>query len=434
MPSKLAQWLRYQEQVNPRGVDLGLDRVRAVWQRMGGRSPARCVVTVGGTNGKGSTVALLESMFRAFGWRTGAYISPHLPRYNERICLNGVELADAEFIASFERIEAARGKTLLTYFEFATLAALDLFTSAQLDVALLEVGLGGRLDAVNIVGADVAVITSIGLDHTAWLGPDRDSIGREKAGIARRGRPVIIGDPDPPAGLLNTLTACGARSELAGRDFIVQRQRCGWRWHHADGIVLELPDPAMAGSVQYANGATAIAALHALRTNDKPVFTKGALAATASAGLRHARVPARLQSLGGDPELIVDVAHNPQAAQALVSWLMAQPAAPVHAVYGALDDKNVAGVLGILGPHVRHWHLAGLDGESLRGLAATTLVMQAQKVLPRAVLTSYVDVSTALDAARAAAQPGHRILAFGSFFLVSAVLRSKNTWNDDGVC
>jgi dihydrofolate synthase/folylpolyglutamate synthase len=422
MSRNLAEWLAYQERVNPRSIELGLERVRGVWQRMGAPAPARHVVTVGGTNGKGSTVALLEAMLQAAGLRTGCYTSPHLLRYNERIRIDGADADDAALVASFERIEAARGDIPLTYFEFGTLAALDLFARVGLDVAILEVGLGGRLDAVNIVDADVAVVTTVDLDHMDWLGPDRDSIGREKAGIARAGRPAIVGEAEPPAGLLDALAAYGARVERAGVDFHAERRAHDWRWRHRDGTVLELPDPALAAPVQYANAAAAIAALHVPQADGRRLLPAGALAEAAAAGLRGVRVPARLQALGGDPALFVDVGHNPQAARALAAWLDAQPPARTHAVYGALSDKDVAGVIAALGGRVVHWHLAGLERDTPRGLPSAALAGTLARTLPQAAFDAHADVAAALAAARAAAQPGERILAFGSFFVATAVL------------
>jgi len=422
MSRTLADWLAYQERVNIHSIELGLDRVREVWQRMGAPAPAKRVVTVGGTNGKGSTVALLEAMLLAADLRVGAFTSPHLLEYNERVRINGANADDAALIASFERIETARGSIPLTYFEFGTLAALDLFARADLDVAVLEVGLGGRLDAVNIIDADVAAITTVDLDHMGWLGPDRDSIGREKAGIARPGRPAIVGELDPPAGLLEALAARGAQVERAGIDFGVERHQDGWRWRHRDGSAMELPDPALAAPVQYANAATAIAALHAL---DLETLTPSAFFAAVSAGLHEVRVPARLQSIGGEPPVIVDVGHNPQAARALAEWLDAQPPTRVHAVYGALADKDVAGVIGALGARIDHWHLAGLDRATPRGMAVAALAAILQQTLPQATHDEHVDVAAALAAARATAQPGERILAFGSFFVASAVLAER---------
>jgi dihydrofolate synthase / folylpolyglutamate synthase len=431
MTRNLAEWLPYQGRVNVRSIELGLDRVREVWQRMGAPAPARRVITVGGTNGKGSTVALLEAMLTAAGLRVGAFTSPHLVDYNERIRIDGANVDDTALIASFERIEAARGAPSddaipLTYFEFGTLAALDLFARAGLDVAVLEVGLGGRLDAVNIIDADVVIITTVDMDHMDWLGLDRNSIGREKAGIARAGRPAIVGELDPPAGLLDALAACGARVERAGLDFHIERHADGWRWQHRDGIAMELPDPALAAPVQFANAAAAIAGLHALWADDLSFASKDVFAAV-STGLHEVRVAARLQSLGGDPALIVDVGHNPQAARALAEWLDIQPAARVHAVYGALADKDVTGVIRALGARIDHWHLAGLDHATPRGLAATALAEILQQTLPRATFDAHVDVATALAAARAMAQPGERILAFGSFFVAGAIVAERNT-------
>lgn len=421
MSRTLAEWLVYQQQVNPHAIELGLDRVRSVWQRMGAPAPAHKVVTVGGTNGKGSTVALLEAMLQGAGLRVGAYTSPHLLAYNERIRIAGQDIDDAALIASFERVEAARGDTLLTYFEYGTLAALDLFARAKLDVAVLEVGLGGRLDAVNIIDADVAVITTIDLDHMEWLGPDRDSIGHEKAGIARAGRPVIVGEDDPPNGLLDTLSAIGARIERAGADFTVERHADGWRWRHRDGTAMELPTLPLAAPVQYANAAAAIAALHELWSGGGPLAPADAFVAVCR-GLRHVHVAARLQALGGNPPLFVDVGHNPQAARVLAAWLDAQPAARTHAVYGALADKDVAGVIGALGARIDHWHLAGLDQASPRGMNAATLAATLQKTLPQARHDEHADVVAALAAARSSAATGERILAFGSFFVAAAVL------------
>lgn len=426
MSRTLAEWLIYQEQVNVRSIELGLDRVRAVWQRMGAPAPARRVITVGGTNGKGSTVALLEAMLLAAGLRVGTFTSPHLLAYNERVRILGVDADDAALVASFERIEAARAASgdaavPLTYFEFGTLAALDLFARASLDVAVLEVGLGGRLDAVNIVDADVAAITTVDLDHMDWLGCDRDSIGREKAGIARPGRPVIVGELAPPAGLLDALVAHGADLQRAGIDFHAERQADGWQWRHRDGLAMALPDPALDAPVQWANAATAIAALHALFADD-PAISPTQLFAAIRSGLRKVRVPARLQSLGGDPALVVDVGHNPQAARALAAWLDTQPVRQVHAVYGALADKDVAGVLQALGTRVSHWHLAGLDQASARGMDVHALAAALHASLPYARSGAHADVAAALAAARATAHPGDLILAFGSFHVASAVL------------
>ncbi|MEO5810696.1 MAG: bifunctional tetrahydrofolate synthase/dihydrofolate synthase [Rhodanobacter sp.] len=429
MSRTLAQWLTYQERVNVHSIELGLDRVGRVWQRMGAVAPARRVITVGGTNGKGSTVAMLEAMLLAAGLHVGGFTSPHLLRYNERVRVDGTDVDDATLVAAFERIEVARGDIPLTYFEFGTLAALDVFAralngAAALDVAVLEVGLGGRLDAVNIVDADLALITTVDLDHMEWLGPDRDSIGREKAGIARAGRPAIVGQLDPPDGLLDTLGAIGAKVQRAGVDFRAERGVAGWSWIHRDGTGMILPDPALAAPVQWENAAAAVAALHALCA-DGSWLTPAALFAAVTHGLQEVRVSARLQVLGGDPVLVVDVGHNPQAARALAQWLDAQPPRRVHAVYGAMADKDVAGVIAALGDRVVLWHLGGLERETPRGMAISGLVDVLHKTLPLAPCDAHADIPSALAAARALAQPGECILAFGSFYVARAVVSAN---------
>jgi dihydrofolate synthase / folylpolyglutamate synthase len=419
MTRTLGEWLSYQERTHPREIELGLARVRTVWEAMGAPRPAPIVITVGGTNGKGSTVALLEGMLRAAGYRTGCYTSPHLLRYNERIRIDGVDASDDALVASFERIEAARGAIPQTYFEFGTLAALDLMARASLDVAILEVGLGGRLDAVNIVDADVAVVTTVDLDHQDWLGNDRDSIGREKAGIARAGRPAIVGEPDPPRGLLDALRAIGATIIRADETYTadVPNGAGAWRWEHQDGTSFALPLPALDAPVQIANAATAIAAIHALgsRVDVSPEAIRHALAAV--------RVAGRLQCIADHPRTLVDVGHNPQAARALAAWLDAQPASGrVFAVYGALADKDIAGVVTAIGARIDRWFLAGLDRDTPRGLAAGALAATVAAALPDAASAAYATVADAWAAARACAGEDDTVLLFGSFFVAAAAL------------
>ncbi|UPG93189.1 bifunctional tetrahydrofolate synthase/dihydrofolate synthase [Luteibacter aegosomatissinici] len=425
MTRTLDQWLAYQETTNVHEIELGLDRVRAVWQAMGAPRPAPVVITVGGTNGKGSTVALLEGMLRAAGYRTGCYTSPHLVHYNERVRIEGVDAGDAQLIASFERIEAARGTLPQTYFEFGTLAAIDVMSRAHIDVAILEVGLGGRLDAVNIIDADAVVITTIDLDHQAWLGNDRDSIGREKAGIARAGRPAVVGELDPPEGLLDALRGAGAVIERAGSSFwwdvsVGERGAGHWQWFHTDGTTLDLPRPALAAPVQYANASAAIACLHALRER------LAVPAAAVASALANVHVEGRLQRVGERPLTLVDVGHNPQAARALADWLDAQPdMGRVMAVYGALADKDVAGVIAALGDRIDHWFLAGLDRDTPRGLPAAALEEAFLVALPGAAREGYPDVDSAWRAARQASTADDTVLLFGSFFVASAVLTTR---------
>ncbi len=430
----LGEWLRYQQQIHARGIDMGLDRVREVWQRMGAPRPAPVAITVGGTNGKGSTIAFLEAMLRAGGMRVGAYTSPHILRYNERVRVDDVEVDDAALVAAFERIESARGDTSLTYFEFGTLAAFDVFARAGLDVALLEVGLGGRLDAVNIVDADCAVVVTVDLDHMEYLGPDREAIGREKAGVFRPGRPAIIGETDPPQSLLGYANAVGAQPQILGRDFGWSPQDGALEWWHRDpaapryiapaqraaGIVVHR-ELALEGAFQYRNAATAIAALHAL--GDRVRWRVQAIEKRTDGAESQAFLAGRLQHLASRPDLVVDVGHNPQAARELAHWLDRHPVAGVtRAVFGALADKDVEGVVAALGARIDHWYLAGLAGESPRGETAARLVARVRAVLPQASIRECGDIPAALTMARADADAADRILAFGSFHVVAPVL------------
>jgi len=418
----LDEWLEYQQSVHALGVDLGLARVREVWQRLGAPRVAPIVITVGGTNGKGSTVAFLEAMLAAAGKRVGCYTSPHLLRYNERVRVAGVDADDAVLIDAFERIEAARlaqpGQPItLTYFEFGTLAALWIFAQSGLDAAVLEVGLGGRLDAVNIIDADAAVVTTIDLDHQDWLGNEREQIAREKAGILRPRRPAIIGDAAAPAALAQSALDIGAQVFQAGRDYHFEPAASGWRWQ-TQGREIALPEPILAAPVQRANAAAAIATLHTLR--DRIEIGNTALAA----GVRNARVAARLQRFRklGTAELVIDVAHNPQAAEVLGRWLEQAPTpGRTLAVFGALVDKDIPGIVEPLAAKIDRWFVGSLDAETPRGLAGSDLVarMSTTEAPPH---DTFADIDRALDAAFAAAQPGDRVLAFGSFHVAAPAL------------
>ncbi|MDE2085241.1 MAG: bifunctional tetrahydrofolate synthase/dihydrofolate synthase [Xanthomonadaceae bacterium] len=415
----LADWLDYQQRTHPRSIELGLDRVREVWRRLGTPAPAPVVITVGGTNGKGSTVAFLEAMLATMGRRVGCYTSPHLLRYNERIRVAGADADDALLIDAFARIEAARGAdstnpVALTYFEFGTLAALWIFAQSGLDAAVLEVGLGGRLDAVNIVDADAAIVVTVDLDHQDWLGNDVDVIGREKAGIFRKDRPAIVGMREPPRGLLDEAARIGARIVRAGHDFRISPQIDSWRWD-CGGESLLLPQPDLAAPCQIDNAAAAIMALHALRDRI------GRDAAAIARGVRAARVTARLQRLHKNDagELVIDVGHNPQAARVLAQWLAAHPPRGRNlAVFGALADKDVAGIVEPLLPHIAQWHLCGLDADSPRGLSATHL----RERMPPAKSDAHASAAVALDAAALRAGAEDRLLAFGSFFVAAPAL------------
>ncbi len=415
MSRTLADWLGFIERQHPRSIEMGLDRIRAVATRLALTRPARHVVTVGGTNGKGSTVAFIEAIARAAGLRVGAYTSPHLLAYNERVRIDGVDADDASLVAAFDAVEAARGDTSLTYFEYGTLAALWLFERAQLDLVVLEVGLGGRLDATNLVDADVAVITTVDIDHQDYLGDDREAIGREKVGIARAWKPLVLGDDDPPSSVLRHAYAIGASAVRSGCDFFfeaIDDER--WRWREV-GFEIELPRPRLAAPVQLRNAAVAIAALRALDVE----LPEQALVD----GVAGARVRARLERLERDGvEIVVDVGHNPQAARELARWLALEPArGDVIAVFAVLTDKDVPGIVEPLAGAVAHWHLAGLLDHGPRGGTAAEL----QARMPPGVrdCALHEDVAAALAAAREASRPGDRIIVFGSFHTAADALR-----------
>ena len=416
MHATLEEWLAYIERQHPRSIELGLARIRGVAARMALGRPAGRVVVVGGTNGKGSTVAFLEAIGLAQGWKVGAYTSPHLLRFNERVRIDGREATDEALVAGFAAVEAARGETPLTYFEYATLCALWLFERAGLDLAVLEVGLGGRLDAVNLVDADAAIITTVDLDHQDWLGPDVESIGFEKAGIARAGRPLVLGDDDPPASVLRHAYAIGAPAWRIANDFFAERlDTGGWRWREV-GFAMDLPPPALDAPVQLRNAACAIAALRALDAEE------AITPATFARGIAIARIRGRLQRFNRDGvEVVVDVGHNPQAARALSAWLRAQPAKPTQAVFAALGDKDSAGVVAALADDIAAWHLAGSQAAGPRGQSVEDLA-NALAGTAAAAGSRHADVGAALHAAIAAAAPEGRVLVFGSFHAAAAGL------------
>jgi dihydrofolate synthase/folylpolyglutamate synthase len=412
----LDDWLAYIERQHPQNIALGLERVGAVAARMGLEKPATSVITVGGTNGKGSTVAFVEAIARAAGWRVGAYTSPHLLRYNERVRIAGAEADDAALVAAFDAVESARGDTPLTYFEYGTLAALWLFQRSALDLVVLEVGLGGRLDAVNLVDADVAVITTVDLDHQDWLGDDREAIGAEKAGIARPWRPLVLGEDAPPTSVLDHAYRIGASAVRAGCDFFIEPvDDARWRWREV-GVELDLPMPRLAAPVQLRNAATAIAALRAL---DRPLDD-----ASIARGVAAASVPGRLQRFDQHGrEVVVDVGHNPQAARELAEWLRIAPASGrTAAVFAALADKDVAGVAQALAPQVDRWFLAGLAEAGPRGGGVDAFAQRLADT-PAADGDRHPTVDDALAAALAQSDRGDRILVFGSFHTAAAALR-----------
>jgi dihydrofolate synthase/folylpolyglutamate synthase len=403
----LADWLAYIERQHPQPIALGLDRVLEVYSNL--KIGIECpIVTVGGTNGKGSTCAMLEAILQAGGYRTGLYTSPHLLRYNERVRIGGREAGDGALCDAFAAVERARASVPLTYFEFGTLAALRLFSEARLDALILEVGLGGRLDAVNVLDADCAVLTSVGIDHVEYLGGTREQIGLEKAGIFRPGRPAIVADPSPP----ETVLHANANLQLIGRDFGYLAQGTQWTYWGPLGKRPGLAHPALRGAVQLRNASAALAALDSLRER-LPLAMQDV-----RRGLAEASLPGRFQVLPGRPQLILDVAHNPEAAAVLAANLGDSGYAPeTIAVVGMLKDKDIAGVLRAVAPRITRWHLATLPGP--RGADARLLSSVLLEMKVKTPVEMHPSVAEALAAAKREAGENDKIVVFGSFLTVA---------------
>lgn len=421
LPVTLLDWLAYIERVHTRPIDLGLERVRSVSRALG-QSQTVPIITVGGTNGKGSTCAMLESMLRHAGYRIGLYTSPHLLRYNERVRVDGSAVGDEDLCSAFAAVDKARGETGLTYFEFGTLAAWQVFSGRCLDAVILEVGLGGRLDAVNIFDADCAVLTSVDLDHMEYLGPTREDIGFEKAGIFRAACPAVIGDASPPKRLLEHAKAVGASLQLIGRDFGYVPQDRQWQYWSTIGGTLQrrsgLAWPALRGANQLLNASVALAALDALG-RQLPVSMQDV-----RRGLAELDLPARFQVLPGRPAVVLDVAHNPQAAGVLAANLGDMSfAARTWAVFGMLRDKDIAGVVRQMQGRVDRWLVCSLDGP--RAAAAEDLadVLRSAGVAESTV-ECFPEPGDAYRAARDRADENDRIVVFGSFLTVAGVMRA----------
>ena len=422
---RLSDWLAWQQALHPSAIDLGLERVRRVLARLRWRRPACPIVTIGGTNGKGSSVALLAHILAEAGYRVGTLTSPHLLRYNERITIAGREISDASLVAAFARIDAARAGDTLTFFEFNTLAALLVFETAGLDAIVLEVGLGGRLDAVNVVDADVAVITSIALDHCDWLGHDLDTIAREKAGIMRTARPVIFGSREVPTAIGEVAGALGSDLQCLGRDFDWTRTRRasagdpeGWHWRGRQGGLEGLPRPALPGDIQFDNASAVLAAVACLSVR-LPVGR-----AAIERGLMQVRLPGRFQVIGPSEcsraEWILDVAHNPHAAHSLARQLAQRPCdGRTIAVCGILGDKDAAGIVARLQVAMDAWIVVGLD--SPRALEPGLLADRLRQAGAGQV-SDAPDVAAGCQAAETMARPGDRIVVFGSFLTVGPAL------------
>lgn len=410
----LDQWLSYLEAIHPAEIDLGLDRVLMVLRRLFPRKPKARIITVAGTNGKGSAVACLEALLLAAGRTTGAYTSPHLQRYNERVRVNGKDIGDEELIAAFAEVEAARKSVTLTYFEFGTLAAFVLLARAGVEDWILEVGLGGRLDAVNVLDPDLAIITSVDIDHVAFLGNDRETIGFEKAGILRPGIPAIYADIDPPRSVLQQVAAQRVALQRLDETYYVDNtgSEVVLRFRGSD-LALSLPTvPLPVNSV-----AAAVVAFRELEP-DRPLDSVAGVIA-------RVRAPGRFEKLANHPAVYADVGHNPHAARWLAARLesMKSPTARLLAVYGALSDKDVEGVVQAMSPVVDQWYLGGLDCP--RGLPVEALGERVASAGSGLDIIECTTVSGALQAALESANPDDLIIAFGSFFTVAEIRRFR---------
>lgn len=413
--TRLSDWLSWQERLHPNAIDLGLDRLHRTLGRLRWRRPSCPVITVGGTNGKGSSVAFLARILTEAGYRVGAFTSPHLLEYNERITIAGRQVSDASLIAAFERIDTARGADTLTFFEFNTLAALLVFETAGLDAVVLEVGMGGRLDAVNVVDADAALVTSIALDHCEWLGDTVEAIGREKAGIFRAGCPAVLGSKEMPESVLDSAAAIGANALRLGRDFDYSRAGARWSWRGPGRTWDDLPAPSLFGDVQYDNAAAVLAVLNSLSGSLR--VDRGSI----ERGLTTTLLAGRYQLVRDDDiEWILDVAHNPAAARTLAAQLDDKPAqGKTIAVCGMLGDKDVEGVAAELRGRFDSWVLGGLS--SPRAIAVETLADRLRSA-GAAVSDMAFNIVAACELARKAAASGDRIVVFGSFLTVAPAL------------
>ncbi len=412
----LKGWLNWQETLHPKTIDLGLARVNKVFKRLKHQETKPVTITVAGTNGKGSSIAFLEAIYRAQGLRVGAYTSPHIIEYNERIKIDGVAVSDQLICASFERIEAVRANVSLSYFEFGTLAALDIFSRANVDIQLLEVGLGGRLDAVNLIDADATIITTISIDHTAWLGETREAIGYEKAGILRTNIAAIISDLNPPQSLIDYAHKIQAPLLLIDHGFNYQKTPPYWTWQYSNTQLKTLPYLPLKGEHQYRNASAVLTAVQTLQ--DKIPVTEQAI----RQGLSAVNLPGRFQLIQSRPPVLLDVSHNLQAAQALIEYLQTEfRHTPIHAIFTMMNDKNLSGVIKLMQPYIKHWYISPLDNPR------TSKISDIEKAFKHCQIdqlsTSFNDFLATYHAAKTGAlADSGLVLIFGSFFLVSEYL------------
>jgi dihydrofolate synthase / folylpolyglutamate synthase len=414
MPADLAGWLQYIEALHPKSIAMGLDRVLQVKQRLG-LIPDFPIIMVGGTNGKGSTCAMLENIYHQAGYRVAAYSSPHLLRYNERVRINIEEVSDDILVEAFSAVEQARQDTPLTYFEFGTLAAIWCFMQQNVDIGILEIGLGGRLDAVNVFEPDCTIVTTIDIDHIDFLGDSRESIGFEKAGIFRQHIAAICGDLNPPHTLINRALEVGANLRLLNRDFSVSRHQDTWDFHGTNTLQ-DLPLPALVGDFQLQNAACVLAALEVMQAR-LPV-DRGHI----TAGLSTVKLAGRFQIVGSSPTVILDVTHNPHAAQALAHNLRQnQIAGKTIAVFAMLADKDVAGVIEAVLPEIDAWYLSSVS--HVRAASTTQLVGMFKKSDVKQELKCFENLASAYEQACLDASKTDRIIVFGSFFTVAEVMQ-----------
>jgi dihydrofolate synthase/folylpolyglutamate synthase len=415
-PADLASWLAYLEKLHPKSIEMGLERVNQVKQRLA-LNPDFTIITVAGTNGKGSTCAMLESMLLAAGYRVACYTSPHLLNYNERVRVDCVEASDEDLCCAFAAVEAARGDTMLTYFEFGTLAAMWHFCQNKIQAGVLEVGLGGRLDAVNAFDADCSVITSIDLDHMEYLGDTREAIGFEKAGVYRAHRPAICGDSEPPLSVPQYAASIKADYCQIGKDFGFQQHVAGWDFWAENERIAQLPLPVLTGSFQLHNAASAVAALRSLH-HCLPISETAM-----RLGLQGVILAGRFQTLKSAPTVIVDVAHNPQAARGLAENLHQAPCSGrTLAVFAMLSDKDIAGVIAALADEIDVWYVAGIAAP--RGASQVELRALLRTNLPKAEIFPAASTAQALEQACRSATENDRIIVFGSFYTVADALRA----------
>lgn len=429
MKRSLSEWLSWQETLHLSEIDLGLVRIGKVAKTLGVLSPSFPIITIAGTNGKGSSVAILESILRAEGYKTGAYTSPHLIHYNERIAVNNTPLKDDKICSAFEKIDKARRdieghEISLTYFEFGTLAALLNFIEEKVDVALLEVGLGGRLDAANLWDASLAIISGIAIDHVSWLGNDREKIAIEKSGIMRKQHPVVCGDVNPPSTIRSEAIRIGATLYQIGKDFSYNKSndRHNWEWQGWDhSQPLSLPKPSLSGDFQLNNAATVIAGLHSIK-DQLPVSLS-----SLEKGLQNISLPGRMQILQKEPEWLVDVAHNPQSAQQLAEYLNHHPVkGKTYAIFSMLDDKDISQVLSFMGSLINEWHLVELkNNRGLKmNLLKNTLSKHFKKTSSHTYIYTHDNFQNTCHHLKKTTKNEDRVVAFGSFLVVSGVLEN----------